>query len=347
MQDQIGCRPILGGSRCQSSFTPIQAPKKTVLRLLVRTPDAPAIVFVNPAAGRGRTRKYLPRVRKVFAERRFSACFVETSSRQELQDLACRAIADGNRLLIAMGGDGTLQALAQEAIGHEVVLGVIPAGGGNDFAAALGLAEEPVAAARLLLAGEVRTIDVARATTDDGKARIFLGGGGIGLDAETARYANEHYGSWPGRWRYVGSALHAYTHFQPLRVQVEFPENGVVVNGEELLTAGVLNTPTYGAGIRFAPEARIDDGMLDVVLLEYLRFGQILGMLPRLLINGEIEAARMKRFRTPRVRLTPDRECMFHGDGEIFGPTPVEIEVRRGSVSVLAPRAGKVSRGKP
>lgn len=317
------------------------------MRAAVRIPDAPAIVLVNPASGRGRAKKSLLRVRETFDERKYSASFAETSSRQEMQELARGAIAGGTRLLIAMGGDGTVQAVVEEAIGHEVAVGVIPCGGGNDFGAALGIPTEPAAAANLLLDGEVRAVDVARATTADGKSRIFLGGGGVGLDAETTRHANERYGGWPGRLRYVTAALHAYMQFQPISVKAEFPETGLTVDGGALLTASVLNTPTFGAGIRLAPEARMDDGMLDVVFLDYLRWGEILRLLPRLMINGTIPDSRLKRFRTAKVRLSADRACMFHGDGEIFGPAPVEIEVLRGGVNVLAPRAGKGSREQP
>jgi diacylglycerol kinase (ATP) len=312
----------------------------------VRLPDFPAIVFVNPTAGRGRAKKHLQRVRGVFKGKRVSANFVETASREELQDRTRRAIAEGARLLIAMGGDGTVQALIQEALGHDVAVGVIPCGGGNDFAAALGIPLEPVAAAKLLLNGEVRAVDVARATTADGKAHIFLGGGGIGLDADTTRFANQHYVRWPGRMRYVASALHAYRHFQPMHVQVEFPETCMATQSDAIMIASVLNTPTYGSGIRFAPEARIDDGILDVVILEYLRFGQILGLLPRVLRNGEIRTGQLKRFRAPRVRLTPDRHCLFHGDGEIFGLAPVEIEVLRGAAKMLVQkRRGIIGEG--
>jgi diacylglycerol kinase (ATP) len=103
------------------------------------------------------------------------------------------------------------------------------------------------------------------------------------------------------------------------------------------LLAGVLNTPSYGAGLRLAPDARIDDGLLDVVLLEDLSALSVLRLLPRLMGSGKLRTARVKRWKVKRVRMCADRPSLFHGDGEILGPAPVEIEVVPGAVQVLAP----------
>src|SRR5208282_1250416 len=93
------------------------------------------------------------------------------------------------------------------------------------------------------------------------------------------------------------------------------------------LLVGILNTPTYGGGLRLAPEAAVDDGFLHVVLIEELSVTEVLKILPRLVTSGELHTSRMKRWRVKRVQLTADRPCFFQGDGEIFGPAPLEIEV--------------------
>jgi diacylglycerol kinase (ATP) len=103
------------------------------------------------------------------------------------------------------------------------------------------------------------------------------------------------------------------------------------------LVAAVLNTPTYGAGIRLAPDARVDDGWLDAVIVEDLSVFQVLALLPRILVSGELRTPHVKRIRVQAVKFTTDRQCMFHGDGEILGPTPVEVEVVPQAVRVLAP----------
>src|SRR6267142_1018012 len=101
--------------------------------------ESPVIVFVNSAAGGGRARSYLGRIQKLFESFHVHAQFAMTNSAAELESSAQNAISQGQRVLFAMGGDGTFQALANAAFGAEALLGILPFGGGNDFAAALGL----------------------------------------------------------------------------------------------------------------------------------------------------------------------------------------------------------------
>lgn len=301
--------------------------------------DQRAIVYVNRSAGRGRAGQHIGRVQTILRNRAFAATFVETSSRKELQALAAKAISDGAGVLVAMGGDGTLQGLAETALHQDVTLGVLPSGGGNDLAAALGLSRDPAKAAMALLDGCTRRIDVIRAVTADGKEHIYLGGGGIGVDAEAAHYAANRYRKWPGRWRYVASALHAYRRFESLHVTLEFPEGDSKKIEAEVLLAGALNTPTLGAGLRLAPDARIDDGMLDVAVLDYLPLASVLRLIPRLLRNGEIHSSALSNVRARKVRLVADRPSLFHGDGEILGPAPVDLEVLPKAMRMIVPRS--------
>ena len=295
------------------------------------------MVFVNPLAGAGRAGGYLLRMREVFEAHKIAAEFVLTESAQNLESLARAAIADGRRLLFAMGGDGTFQGLANAACGSDVLLGVLPAGGGNDFATALGLPKDPVVAARAVLRGQPRTVDLLRARTDDGHDRLYAGGGGVGLDVDALQHASGTYRRMPGRLRYVAAALRALREFTPLCVRADFPGSELPAFEANVLVAAVLNTPTYGAGVRLAPGALMDDGWLDAAFVENLSALRVLALLPRLLSTGDLPDSHLKRARARRVRLSADRPCFFHGDGEILGPAPVEIEVMPRAVRILAP----------
>jgi len=297
----------------------------------------PAVVYANLAAGGGRARSSIARIRKVFEAAFVPVEFISVGSTAELESAALAAIRGGKRLLVALGGDGTFQALVNAAYGSDVVLGVLPAGGGNDFAAGLQLPEDPVAAAKAILRGQQIAVDLARARTADGRVRLYLGGGGVGIDAEAARHANGAFRRLPGRSRYVASALRAFCGHRPIGVRAEFPQSGLPPMEVKSLLAAVLNTPTYGAGIRLAPGASLDDGWLDAVIVEDLSVFQVLLLLPRLMKTGELRTPHLKRLRVQSVKFTTDRPCMFHGDGEILGPTPVEIEVVPRAVKVLAP----------
>lgn len=301
--------------------------------------DTTVLVFANRIAGRGRVHGYLRRLRDLFESLHISAQFLETGSASDLEAASRRALARGHQLLLAMGGDGTFQALANGAFESDAIIGILPAGGGNDFAAALGLPGDLIRAAEKLLKGKPRSVDLVRVCTADGRTRLFAGGGGVGLDAQATFRANGLYRRLPGRFRYIASALHALSEHQPLQVRVEFPGADIPPVEATCLLTSVLNTPTYGGGVRLAPDAVIDDGLLHVAIVEDLEILQVLKLLPRLMRTGELRTSRVRRWKAQRVKIFTDRPCLFHGDGEILGPTPAEIEVVPNAVRVLAPLA--------
>lgn len=299
-------------------------------------------MFVNPVAGTGRSERNLRRVVGAFKRLEMTTEFVVAASAGEMQRRVREAIEQGARLLFAMGGDGTVQALVN-AVGvgsageNGVVIGILPSGGGNDFASALGLPKNPVEAVAALRAVSIRTVDVLRAQTGDGVTRLFVAGGGVGLDVEAARLASSAYRRWPGRSRYLASALRAWREFEPLGVRVEFPDDDIAAIESRVTTAAVLNTPAYGAGLRVAPDAQIDDGLVDVSILKGLSAAEVARALPGLFASGELPHAYFKRRKARTAILQTDRASMFHGDGEILGTAPVRIEVVPNAIRVITP----------
>lgn len=277
-------------------------------------------------------------MRSLAASRRWPVQFQVTQNADDLERRAQRAIGDGRRVLLAMGGDGTFQTLVNAAVGAaDVILGVIPTGGGNDFAASLGSPRDPLRALGKIVHGKIQRVDLALAKTADGRERYYAGGGGVGLDSAAAHHAANEYRRVPGRLRYVMAALHALKGFESLDLNVEFPGSNQGTIAAKVLMASVLNTATYGGGVRLAPDARIDDGLLHVVVLENLKMLEIATIVPRLLASGELRTPRIARMKTTRVRLTTGRPCLFHGDGELLGPAPVEVTLIPGAIRVLTP----------
>jgi diacylglycerol kinase (ATP) len=310
-----------------------------VPNLAAPPPGIPDLVLVNPAAGGGLAQDVFPSLKDFARRRGWRVEFRSTQSAENLAVEARKGAAEGHKRIFVLGGDGTFQALLNALAGApDVVLGVIPAGGGNDLAAAIGLPHDPLLAADLLLDGQPAFLDAALVRTADGKERLYTGGGGVGLDAEAARYAGGVYRNLRGRPRYLLSAVRALMGFHSLRVRALIGTDRQVEINANALLLGVLNTPSYGAGLRLAPDAQTDDGKLDVVLLEDLSFLEVLALLPSLARRGELRTARVQRFRVDCVRIETDRPCSFHGDGEILGNTPVDVSVVPSAVRILCPR---------
>jgi diacylglycerol kinase (ATP) len=310
-----------------------------VLTTAPQSLHGPDLLLVNPVAGAGAANDALPRVKAFAAEKGWRVDIRVASSAEDLAERARVGRLQRCRHMFVLGGDGTFQQLVNAVgTGQDVVLGILPAGGGNDLAQAFGLPLDPILAASLLLDGEVRLLDAARVRTSDGAERLYLGGGGVGLDAQAAQFATGSYRHLHGRFRYVLSAIRALIGFHPLQVRamIESEENCELQ--AKALVLGVLNTPSYGGGMRLAPEAVTCDGKLNLVLVEDLTLLEIVRLLPRLLTHGELCTRRVQRRTLQRVRIETRTPSKFHGDGEIFGWTPVEIEVVPHAIRILCPR---------
>jgi len=293
---------------------------------------------VNPAADGGRARAAVPLLRAFAAKQGWRVEICVTESPEELARRAHEAAEIGRKRILVLGGDGTFQVLINALVDHpEIVLGILPAGGGNDLAATLGLPQDPVRAAGMLLEGEAGFLDAVRVRTADGVERLYTGGGGVGLDAEAARYAGGIYRNLHGRLRYLFSALRALMGFRSFKVIVRTGISEPRNLEANVLLLGVLNTPIYGAGLRIAPDALTDDGKLDLVLIEDMSFIEVLALFPALASRGELQTKRVQRFRVERVRIETKQPRLFHGDGEILGSTPVEVEVVSRAIRVLRP----------
>jgi diacylglycerol kinase (ATP) len=301
-------------------------------------PSEPDLLLVNPSAGGGRAARALSNLHAFAAQHGWNVEFRVSQNANELAAEARHAADTGRKRIFILGGDGTFQLLVN-AVGcrPQIILGVIPAGGGNDLAASLGLPANPLKAAALLLKGEIFELDVAQVRTADGKERLYTGGGGVGLDSEAAKYANGAYRNLPGRFRYLIAAIRALFSFRAIEAQVTLCGDETEILKAKALLVGVLNTPSYGGGLFLAPEAKTDDGDLDLVLLEDLSVPRILALLPLLAFTGQLKTQRLSRFRTTNIRIETDPPCWFHGDGELLGMTPVEISVLPKAIRVLRP----------
>jgi diacylglycerol kinase (ATP) len=295
---------------------------------------AKTLVLVNPTANRGRAGRVAATVREFFAVKKFPADFAETSNANDFEQRARAAASLGYRTVAALGGDGAAHFLLRGALGTSVALGIIPAGSGNDIAMGLGIPLDPVAAAQSLMDCVPRSVDVVRARLAGGIERVFIGAGGIGLDAEANQLATGRFRNFPGVTRYIAGALAALVNAHPLCVVAEFDEGRW---DGDVLFAAVANSPTYGAGVHIAPDARMDDGYLNLVLVAPMSFGRVLEAIPIVLRDGDLRWAEIRRVRTRRLALRADRRAPFHGDGEILGEAPIEFEVLPRAVQVVAP----------
>ncbi len=220
---------------------------------------------------------------------------------------ARRAVDDGLERLLVAGGDGSIHHAIRGLGGTPCALGIVPLGTGNDLARALGVAHDPVAAGRSALRAAPRVIDLGRI---DGLP--FAGVAGIGIDGEVNRRLPGL--RWlGGRLAYAVATLGAVASFEPPHVEVEFADGSL--SGPALLLA-IANSPCFGGGMRIAPEARLDDRQLDLVLVRPVPFLTLLRVFPRVYRGTHLghPAVCSARLSSARVRCTP--QGTVYADGE-------------------------------
>jgi diacylglycerol kinase (ATP) len=296
------------------------------------------LVIVNPASGGGRALRAEPEVAGLLASRGYSAKFVHSKSSEDIRELAARATTEGFRTVVALGGDGAFHHLVEGIRGTDVVAGFFPAGNGNDIGRSLGIPRDPVTAANDFLRGQPRAVDLVRVRFNDGSVAHYMGAGGMGLDAEAAHLANTRFRAWPGVTRYLAGAFTIFFHRPLLNVTAEM--DGANWSGRALFVA-VANARSYGSGVLIAPPAKMDDGLLDVVIVGDVGLIRLLEAIPIVLTTGDLRGFQeVMRHRCKRVALRADQAARVHGDGEALGVAPAEFEILPGAIRVMAGRKG-------
>ena len=292
-------------------------------------------VIVNPAAGGGRAPRQQSAIGDYFRAHGRALEFCESRSPGSVRQQAVSAAAAGYRFVLALGGDGTFHDVAEGVRGTDAIAGFLPAGNGNDIARALGIPRDPIRAADVFLRSQVRAIDLVGVEFAAGRTVHCVCTAGLGLDAEAARLANTRFRRWPGVARYLAGAVTAY--FNRTAFDLHAQIDGAEWRAPSLFVV-VANGPAYGAGIRIAPRAEVDDGWLDLVLARDLPWRRFLEAIPILLTSGDLRFPEVDRRRCKRVRIEAPPGIRVHGDGEILGETPVAFEIVPGALRVAAPK---------
>ena len=299
-------------------------------------PQSPLVV-VNPAAGGGRAARALPWLRERLGAR--DEARIEVTSRPgDAEVLAADADRAGHDRVIAVGGDGTVQEVVNGLLTASVPaeLGIVPVGSGNDLARSLGLPAELASAWRLAIGSQTRPTDVARARNGDGTERWFASAGGIGFDAQVAAAMIARSGWQAGRAGYLFTTLSELRRFSNRRVRLSV--DGISSDHDVLLVA-IANGAYYGGGMRIAPEARPDDGFLDICVVGDISRVTAIRQLPNLYRGTHVRHAQVSMHRGRSVEVEGDATTRVHLDGEPFGGLPLRVSLAPGAVLVAAPPA--------
>ena len=294
----------------------------------------PAVVpvILNPTARRGAVLRRIDPLVHAFAAHGLEARLVRSTSEEHAKELAAEFAAEGAEVVGALGGDGMARSVAAGLVDTDTALGVIAGGRGNDLIGKLGIPKDIEAAAAIMADGRDRTIDVL-----DLDGKVCLGNVCLGLDSTVQHQANAAR-LIRGRWVYLYGVVRAL--LPPKRIELE-----LTIDGQRFsfrgLTAGFANSGRYGGGLRLSPEAALDDGLIDVVLLQE-------GFLPKLAVEV-VEYSFGRHHRHPHIHFTHAREVEIDVpegaapieiivDGDAIAQTPATVKIRPSALKVRVPR---------
>jgi len=294
------------------------------------------VIIVNPTAGAGRAARVVPWLRTRVATSPGAELHV-TRDAGEAEALAASAAQGGCERVVAVGGDGTVQAVLNGLLGvsRGTELGVLPVGTGNDLARSLGLPVVADEAWRVATGPSTRRIDVARARNGEGRERWFASAGGIGFDAQVAAAMATRRGWRGGRAGYLLTTLAELRRFENQRITMTV--DGVPGEHQVLLVA-IANGAYYGGGMRIAPDAQPDDGLLDLCLVGDISRLTAIRQLPNLYRGTHVRHRAVSMHVVARSLLVEgDGGTRVHLDGEPFGGLPLEVVLEPAALSVAVP----------
>ena len=299
------------------------------------------VFLVNPASANGSTGRRWPEVARRAAALGLDGETLLSERPGHLTELAAQAVAGGATAIVAVGGDGTVHevvdGLARTDGSDRVELGVIPFGTGRDFARSLRIPRRLDDALAVARSGRVRTVDLGRATytTGTGEAvAYFANFAGAGISGAIADRANRTTKAFGGRLSFIWATLAVFSRWQPTEMTVE-------IDGDRrqvlLLEALAMNGDYTAGGMWVAPEASLEDGTFDVVLIGDFSKAEFTTTFPKIYRGTHVSHAKVEIVRARELRVDAPSPLPIVLDGEQPGTTPVRFEIVPAALRVRVP----------
>ena len=288
-------------------------------------------LILNPNAGKGKGKRLFSRIEQILRAQGLTFEVHETTGPGHASELARAAAQSGSTHIIIAGGDGTVREVADGVAGTDATVGIIPVGSGNDFCKSVNIPTDLESAAGIIRHGVVRSVDIGRVGPHH-----FVNAVGIGFDALTVIEATRI------RWLrglplYLVSVLRAMIRYDCPLTAIELDDRRFE---QAILLVACANGCYYGGGFHIAPEAKVDDGLFDVCVIDHVSRLVILQKLAYVIQGTHAKLPEVKFYRSRRIRLTSPDVLYVQADGDLMpeaDPHQLEIELLPGALKLLVP----------
>jgi diacylglycerol kinase (ATP) len=295
------------------------------------SPFGPLTLIANPRSGRGRVGTELPEVERQLIAQRLEYRIVETEGPGHATALARGALDQGDRFLVAAGGDGTVHEVVNgmirddRPVADDAVLGVVAAGSGSDFVKTFGLPGDAIRSVRHLAGDNLFPIDVCRVEyRTDGRTEVRyvpnIAEAGLG---GTVVARAERLPRWLGRSRYFWGFWLSVGRFRPTQMVVKVDRKEWAGRANNVVVA---NGQFYGGGMKISPRSYPGDGLLDVQISHGPK-SEAFTLIPKIYRGEHVPHPHIKELRGRSIEIAADAPLQVEGDGEVLGTTPATFTV--------------------
>lgn len=298
------------------------------------------VFLVNPASDNGATGTRWPQLAHELAQAGLLGDALFSSRPGELGALAAGAVDEGATLLVVVGGDGSVNEVANGIAARDgVELAVLARGTGWDFARTYGIPRKPAEAAAVALGGETRTIDLGRVTyrtwSGADATAWFANVASAGMSGAIAQRANDTTKVFGGKVSYAWATLAVFARWRNGEVRIAVDGE---IRGGRMQDVIVANGRYFGGGMKICPEAEPDDGLFDVLLIGDITRAELLRTMPKLYRGTHLPHPKGELLRGRVVTVESDEPLPIELDGEQPGTTPARFELVPGALRLRVPR---------
>lgn len=285
------------------------------------------LFIVNPVAGKGRALEQIPKIKEKFDKERIDYEIKVTKEKGEGEKLAREGIENGFNHIIAVGGDGTAYEVVNGIRNEKVVLGILPAGTGNDFARMLKMPKDHDDILETIKVARKRKIDIGLVND-----RYFLNCSSVGIDAEIVKETEYIKKYVSGTLAYILGVLKTLIRYRYKEVDIEIDGKRMK---KKIELMAVSNGKYYGGGMKINPMADFDDGFLDICIVN--RISKIkFAMLFLTVFKGKhVEIQEVETLRGKEIKIYGNSSLMLNADGDIIGTTPAAIKIEKRAIEVI------------
>lgn len=251
-----------------------------------------------------------------------------TTKPGEAKTWAQDAVNSSFDIIIAVGGDGTVNEVFSGIINSDKILGIVPAGTGNDLARALKLPLSIEKAVEFIISGDYINVDVGKIN-----GQLFINIASIGLDAVIAEEANKIKKVMSNKYSYIVALIRGLTIFRIKKITIKIDDQQL---DKEVMLVAICNGSSYGGGMKIAPEAKVNDGYFDVCIVNKMSKLKILFLFPSLFNGEHVKFKEVEIYRGQSVEIESTEKLSINVDGEVIYHKPIKFNVVNNAIKVLA-----------